>query len=133
MVAEKLESLRRCVARIEARRKASVEALQEDVDAQDIITLNLTRAVQLCSDIAVHALLSGQARPPATMGESFTHLAAEGWLSHELAGRLRAAVGFRNLAVHAYDDLDWSIVHRLTTEGVNDLRAFAAAIARRLE
>jgi uncharacterized protein YutE (UPF0331/DUF86 family) len=89
MVAEKLESLRRCVARIEARRKASVEALQGDVDA-------------------------------------------EGWLSHELAGRLRAAVGFRKLAVHAYDDLDWSIVHRLTTEGVNDLRAFAAAIARRL-
>lgn len=45
ILAEKLEALRRCVHRVEARRTATVAALEVDVDAQDILSLNLTRAV----------------------------------------------------------------------------------------
>lgn len=52
ILAEKLEALRRCVHRVEARRTAAVAALEVDVDAQDILSLNLTRAVQLCVDVA---------------------------------------------------------------------------------
>ena len=44
MLAEKLESLRRAVARIEQRRVDSADTLASDVDAQDILALNLTRA-----------------------------------------------------------------------------------------
>ncbi len=42
--------------------------------------------------------------------------------------RMRAAVGFRNLAVHAYHRIDWAIVHRLTHDGVDELRAFVERI-----
>ncbi|MFK7889521.1 MAG: HepT-like ribonuclease domain-containing protein [Granulosicoccus sp.] len=28
----------------------------------------------------------------------------------------KPAVGFRNLTVHCYDDIDWSIVYQLCTE-----------------
>jgi hypothetical protein len=38
----KLESLRRCVKRVEDRHAASAEALAADPDVQDIVTLNLT-------------------------------------------------------------------------------------------
>jgi hypothetical protein len=48
ILAEKIESLRRCVQRLEARRPDTVEALRTDADAQDIVTLNLARTVQLC-------------------------------------------------------------------------------------
>jgi len=132
IVGEKLESLRRCIERIEARRKVSAEALARDVDAQDIISLNLTRAVQLCVDVASHVLSDTQQVAPATMGEAFSRLADEGLISHELGARMRAAVGFRNLAVHAYRDIDWGIVQRLTHEGLDDLRAFARSLAERL-
>ena len=44
----KLESLARCIKRIEGRRPVSAKALADDLDAQDIISLNLERAVQLC-------------------------------------------------------------------------------------
>ncbi len=53
IIAEKLESLRRCVRRVEARRPATAVALANDVDAQDILALNLTRAVQWCVDMAI--------------------------------------------------------------------------------
>ena len=130
IVAAKLESLRRCVARIEARRAPTAADLAADVDVQDIVALNLTRAVQLCVDLALHVLSDGDAPPPATMGEAFDALAEAGVVSAALAQRMRSAVGFRNLAVHAYQSIDWAIVHRLTYEGVDDLRSFAAAVAR---
>lgn len=47
VIAEKLESLRRSIKRVDERRPPSVEALLVDVDAQDILSVNLTRAVPL--------------------------------------------------------------------------------------
>ena len=52
LVAAKLESLRLAIARVRARTPASVAALASDVDAQDIVSLNLQRAVQLCVEIS---------------------------------------------------------------------------------
>ena len=51
VVTAKLESLRRCIERVRTRTPASVEELSTDHDAQDIICLNLERAVQACVDI----------------------------------------------------------------------------------
>lgn len=130
IVSAKLESLRRCVARIEARRVPTARELAADVDVQDIVALNLTRAVQLCVDVALHVLSDGDAPPPETMGEAFDALAEADVISEALAQRMRSAVGFRNLAVHAYQSIDWAIVHRLTYEGVDDLRSFALAVSR---
>lgn len=42
-----------------------------------------------------------------------------------------SAVSFLNLAVHAYDKIDWGIVHRLSHEGLDDLKAFSRQVARR--
>lgn len=127
---EKLESLRRCVARIESRRADTAEVLAEDVDRQDILALNLSRAVQLCVDMAVHVLADSPRAAPHTMGESFELLAAEGFVDEPLADRMRAAVGFRNVAVHSYRSIDWSIVHTITHEGLADFEDFAGRMAK---
>jgi uncharacterized protein YutE (UPF0331/DUF86 family) len=133
ILSERLESLRRCVARVEQHRKGNAEELVADIDAQDIIALNLTRVIQLCVDVAVQVLADGDQPAPATMGEAFTLVANQGVISAELASRLRAAVGFRNLAVHGYHRIDWHIVHRLTHEGLEDLRTFAREVGSRLD
>lgn len=133
ILAEKIEALRRCVARIEQRRAATPEELQRDLDRQDIISLNLTRAVQTCVDVAMHLLADTDARAPTTMGEAFEALVTQSLISEPLGKRLRAAVGFRNIVVHSYQSIDWTIVHALTYAGVEDFRAFAAAIAPLLD
>ncbi len=53
---EKMESLQRCLDRVRTKTPASVDAFLSDLDAQDIVTINLERAVQLCVDIAMHRL-----------------------------------------------------------------------------
>lgn len=129
VVAAKLESLRRCVARVEARCPATVDALAIDLDAQDIIALNLSRAVQLCVDLALHRLSTSGATAPATMGGAFDALAAVGTVTAALAGRMKSAVGFRNLAVHQYEAMDWAIVHAICTRHLGDFRDFAKLVA----
>ena len=45
LVSSKLESLRLALARVRQRTPASAAALAADLDAQDIVSLNLQRAV----------------------------------------------------------------------------------------
>ena len=129
IIEEKLEALRRCITRIEAKRAASALELSGDPDRQDILSLNLTRAVQLCVDIAMLMLTDTEQAAPQTMGEAFDALAEQSLISESLKQRLRAAVGFRNIAVHNYQAIDWSIVHAITHDGLEDFRAFAHAVA----
>ncbi len=130
IVEEKLESLQRCVARVEAKRADTAAQLRTDVDRQDIISLNLTRAVQLSVDLALHALSSTGASAPHTMEGAFDALAEQAVISEALRDRLKAAVGFRNIVVHSYQAIDWAIVHNITHERLEDFRLFARAIAR---
>jgi uncharacterized protein YutE (UPF0331/DUF86 family) len=125
VVEEKLESLRRCLARIEARCPPSLEALEQDIDAQDIVSINLTRAVQLAVDLAAHILSESPMPPPATMAESFIQLAESGVIPTDLALRLKSAVGFRNIAVHSYRKIDWAVVFAICTGHLGDFQNFA--------
>ncbi|MBS3960197.1 MAG: DUF86 domain-containing protein [Xanthomonadaceae bacterium] len=127
----KAESLRRCLARLRATCPATAEALAADVDAQDIVSVNLIRAVQLAVDMATHEVAALGLPPPGTMAESFQRLETAGRLPPELSQRLRGAVGFRNLAVHAYERIDWTLVHTLATRRLEDLETLARHLLAR--
>lgn len=133
LIREKIESLHRCVHRIESRCPEDPETLAIDPDLQDILAVNLTRAVQLCADIAAHCIAGLGTPAPHSMGEAFSTLARAGLVSEDLAGRLRRAVGFRNIAVHTYRAIDWGIVHTIATTRLDEFREFARVIGARLD
>lgn len=132
IVEQKLDSLRRCVQRIESRCPQSAEALANDFDLQDIVSLNLSRAVQLCVDIGAHLITGLDAPAPDTMGQTFDILAHGNLIPAELASNLKKAVGFRNIAVHNYDAINWAMVHSIATQHLADFSAFARAVAEQL-
>ena len=128
VVLSKLESLRRSLHRIEEKTPSAVEVLVDDYDRQDIIALNLERAVQTCVDIALHIISDLEAPAPDTMAHAFRTLEAAGSIDPCTAERMVKAVGFRNTAVHAYQAIDWTIVYRIITEHLDDFRAFARQV-----
>ena len=69
VLAAKLESLRRCVGRIEQKRPCWSDLRAGEPDIQDIIVLNLTRAVQLCVDIGSHIVSDSELPAPQTMSK----------------------------------------------------------------
>ena len=133
VVEQKLESLRRCLQRIESKCPVEVDTLCSDFDLQDIVSLNLSRAVQLCVDLGAHLISGMDVPPPDTMGQTFDRLEQVGMLAASLALNLKKAVGFRNIAVHNYDAINWHIVHSIVKCHLEDFSAFAKVVAIKLD
>lgn len=132
LIEEKLEALRQCLGRIETKRPVAAKTLTVDADLQDIIALNLTRAVQLCVDVAAHIIADSDAPAPETMAQAFDALVKLKVIEPELADRMKKAVGFRNIAVHSYQAIDWEIVHNICHKNLDDFKFFARAVANAL-
>lgn len=132
VIEQKLESLRRCLRRIADKCPPDPDTLARDTDLQDIIALNLTRVVQLCVDIGAHIIADLDVPPPDTMGLTFDALAQSGIIHESLATQLKKAVGFRNIAVHNYEAINWIIVHAIARHHLIDFTEFAKVIASRL-
>jgi uncharacterized protein YutE (UPF0331/DUF86 family) len=89
---------------------------------------NLTQAVQTAVDIGMHILAQSEAKTPETMGEVFAGLGTTGVIPNELVQRMKAAVGFRNIAVHAYGEVNWKIVFDICENRLTDFREFARRV-----
>ncbi|EPF29585.1 hypothetical protein HMPREF9195_00286 [Treponema medium ATCC 700293] len=130
VIGEKLLSLNRCLERVKLHTPANVEALQSDFDTQDIICLNIQRAVQISVDIAAHILAEQLHEQTPTMAETFLALSRHGLLDSQLASRLAKAVGFRNIAVHEYNTLDMNILYSIITKEIGCFYEFSDAVLR---
>ncbi len=133
LIEAKIESLRRCIERIASKAPASADQLAGDPDLQDIIALNLQRAVQLCVDLAAHVIADTNVRPPSTMAENFVILKELSVIHPALAEGMMKAVGFRNIAVHSYQAIDWKIVFQICRHHLGDFKQFAQSITHRLQ
>jgi uncharacterized protein YutE (UPF0331/DUF86 family) len=129
VIAKKLELLRHCLKRIETMCPAQAQTLATDPDLQDIVALNLSRAVQVCVDIGAHLISGMEVPPPDTMGQTFDLLERAGVLTAALASSLKKAVGFRNIAVHSYETINWNIVHSIAKNHLTDFSEFARVVA----
>ena len=129
VISAKLESLRRCVQRIKAKTPSSSKALLQDSDLQDVICINLERSIQICVDLASHIIADSNLPAPGNMSECFTQLQRLNLISDELAARMKKAVGFRNIAVHAYQEINWEIVYAIITSRLTDFVEFARAVS----
>ncbi len=85
---KKIDSILRCLVRIEQRLPSSEESFMVDYDAQDVVVLNITRAVQLSVDIATHILSTYNQAVPHTMSEAFTQLQRQGVISKQIANKI---------------------------------------------
>lgn len=90
------------------------------------------RAVQVSEDLAAHVVAGLDQPPPDTMADSFRRLADDGVLPQAVAERMIAAVSFRNVAIHAYQTIDWAIVLSISHTHLDDFRAFAEAVVTAL-
>ncbi len=125
VVFNKIESLRRCINRIREKTPETAGQLESDIDLQDIITVNLERAVQTSVDIAAHIIAEIESPAPETMAEAFVILEKNRIITPELSLKMQKAVAFRNIAVHAYQKMNWNIVHKIAKDGINDFVEFA--------
>ena len=129
MTLAKLAVIRRCLQRIRSKTGGDPETV-DDIDIQDIVVLNLQRAIQATIDLAAHLITIHPWGLPASLKEHFTLLAEQGVIDQKLSRHLEAMVGFRNIAVHEYQALDIAILKCVLRERLEDFAAFENAVKR---
>ncbi len=133
IVFSKLDSLKRCIDRIKDKTPDSLDALRSDPDRQDIIVLNLERAVQISVDIAAYIIASHDSQTPMSMAESFELLKEIETIDGKLMEKMKKSVGFRNVAIHEYRNISWEIVYSIIRENLDDFREYARQVMLWLE
>lgn len=130
IAARKLAALERCVQRARNEHELAGSNFRNDFTRQDAAILNVTRACEAAIDLANMAIRKHRLGVPGDARESFALLERGGLASSDLSARLQRMVGFRNIAVHQYQDLD--IAESVIREGLNDLLVFAEGVRTQL-
>lgn len=122
-----LRSLDEGLASLGRRQLASASQRQDETWLLAVKYLFVT-TIEACIDVAQHLCSTESLGTPRDNGEAMLRLGNAGMLTRETALAMVKAVGFRNVLVHEYVDVQDAIVlDRLSDH--NDLMNFAREIA----
>jgi len=129
IVFAKTDSIQRCLGRIKKVTRLDPETLS-DIDVQDIVVLNLQRAIQASIDLAAHIVADESWGIPRELRENFDILNSHGIISDGHATRLRKMVGFRNIAVHEYEVINVEILKSILQHHLKDIEEFYTVVLK---
>jgi len=132
VILEKINSIQRCLATIDKATKGNPNAL-DDVIIEDAVTLNIQRAAQLCIDIAYYVISLLDLTMPSKFKDSFIRLQEHKIIDETLAEKMCNMVGFRNIAVHDYQELDKKILKSIVSKELGDFEEFYTKILNYLD
>ena len=129
VILNKKESIERCVQQIRLYYAMPSELpFEKDHLKQDAIAANLQRSAEQAIDLANHVIRKGKLGLPKESKESFELLAKAKVIPPELADKLKGMVGFRNVMVHQYQELDIRIMVEVIEHRLDDLIAFTTHV-----
>lgn len=120
--------IRRCLDRVRAEYDHQPRNL-EDLTRQDAMVLNLQRACEASIDLAMHLVAQRHLGVPQTSRDAFVLLESAGILQPETARLMRAMVGFRNIAVPSYQELQLPILQSIIEAHLSDFELFISEIS----
>jgi len=128
-VARLLQRIREDLGRLEERAgPAEREALRRDFDRLAAVKYLFVTAIEGCIDVAQHLCASEGWMRPETNADALGELGRRGVTSAERADVLARAVGFRNVLVHGYAEVDDErVIEQL--DHLGELADFVAELA----
>ncbi|AEJ20414.1 type VII toxin-antitoxin system HepT family RNase toxin [Gracilinema caldarium] len=118
---------------IERSIRRALEEFQQDPTLTkfthiDALTLNIERACQAAIDLAIHICSVSHLGIPQTSADAFRILEKSQILSKETAKAMVAMVGFRNVAIHEYQQMDMAVLRSIAEEGWKSLVHYVAEL-----
>ncbi len=130
VVFNKAEIIERALTRVSATYIAHAATLDRNLDAQDVIILNLQRACEASIDLAMHVVRVKGIGLPKESRDAFSLLEQNKIITSDMAKRLKSMVSFRNIAVHDYRALDWIIVRAIVGKDILDVAEFSRQMVK---
>jgi len=128
VVLNKIQTIEKCLKRIREEYVGFEDSFEEDYTKQDSVILNLERASQASIDIATHIVKTKSLGLPNSSRELFTILMDAGMISEDICKQMQGMVGFRNIAVHDYQNLNIEIVVAIVQKHLGDFEEFVREV-----
>jgi len=129
LIRTKIAHIHKNLERLTKKNGISLEAFKLDSDAQDIVIHNLQLAIQGAIDIASHIVSDERWGVPNTLMGLYDILREHKVIDAGMADTMKRMVGFRNIIVHEYEDIDLEKVHQTLTSRLVDFKAYLRRIA----
>ncbi|MBA3062988.1 MAG: DUF86 domain-containing protein [Atribacteria sp.] len=129
VILNKTEIVKRCIRRANEEYAHNPKNL-ENYTKQDSITLNIQRACEAIIDLGMHVIAERGLGIPQTSRDTFEILQNNEIISHEMSERLKAMIGFRNIAIHNYQGLNLKIIQAIIDKDLKDLLYFTEVILK---
>lgn len=123
--------IERCIRRIHEEYKADPQL--KNLTHIDALTLNIERACQACIDMAMHVVAQRRLGVPQSSAESFLLLEKAQLIESSLSRSLQGMTGFRNVAIHEYQELDVEVLKWILRDGWKDWVRLCGALGVRVE
>lgn len=127
VILNKVSMIERCMKRINEE-YANTPSNLNNYTTQDSIVLNLLRACEASIDIAMHIIAEKKLGLPQTSRDAFSFLEENGILTSDLSNKMKAMVGFRNIAVHDYQELNLVILQKIVEDHLDDFTEYTKTI-----
>ena len=132
VILNKYESIERCINRINEEYEGDFENLY-NYSKLDSIVLNLQRACELVIDIAMYIVSTEKLGIPQTKKEAFEILFKNNYIDENTLQRMKGMIGFRNIAIHDYKQIDEEILKDVIENHLKDLLEFARSMLNNLK
>jgi uncharacterized protein YutE (UPF0331/DUF86 family) len=123
--------IERCVARAREEYAKDPSTFAADHTRQDAAILNIQRACEAALDLGQHLIRTRRLGLPQSARDVFDLLATNALIDLGIAEALKKMVGFRNIAVHAYQKLLMTVVIDIIEHRLEDLLAYTRAVLTR--
>ena len=124
VILNKLDSIERGINRINEEYENNPKNL-DDYRRNDAIVLNLQRACESATDIAMYIVSTRKLGVPQSKREAFELLGKEKIISSQMCKNMKNMIGFRNIAIHEYRQIDVEILQDVIENHLQDLIDFA--------
>lgn len=127
----RMSRLLRAVADRTRRLREAADRPAQDRDElwSDGVKYLLVTAIEACVDVAQHVAASERYPAPDSNADAIRLLGGRGVIAADLAQSLGRAVGFRNVLVHQYVQIDEAIV-LAALERLDEFDQFVAEVSR---
>lgn len=123
VILNKIETIERCINRIYEVYSDTPESLN-DYTKQDSIILNIQRACEASIDLAMHVVSEKKLGVPQNSRDSFEALQVNNIIDENLNKKMKAMVGFRNIAVHDYRAINLKVVQTIIEKHLKDFEEY---------
>jgi len=127
----KNETVKRCIKRINEEYQNNPANLK-NYTKQDSIILNIQRLSEAAIDIAMHVVAELELGVPQSSRDAFQFLLENELIEEKMSEKLKAMVGFRNIAVHEYQKLNLKIVEAIIENEIEKVRNFSEKMLKKM-